>query len=62
MNETPNFYFSEKEAKSILEDMGIALGESMGGDECVHVFVKIKQVYPHLTKDYWWISETLVEN
>ena len=57
MNETPNFYFSEKEAKSILQDMEIALDESMGGDECVHVFAKIKQVYPHLTKEYEWVSD-----
>ena len=57
MNESPNFYFSEEEVKSILFAMAVTIGESVVESDCDAIFEKIKRVYPDTIKKYEYILE-----
>ena len=57
MNESPNFYFSEEEVKSILFAMAMTIGESVVESDCDTIFEKIKRVYPDIIKKYEYILE-----
>ena len=57
MNESPNFYFSEEEVKSILFAMAMTIGESVVESDCDAIFKKIKQVYPDTIKKYEYILD-----
>lgn len=56
MDESPNFYFSEEEAKHIIRLMGIAYGEGQNSN-CTSMFEKIKRVYPDTIKNHDYILE-----
>lgn len=63
ISEKLNFYFTEEEALSILQDMENSLwlitssGENQGGTGTKFnmVFNKLREVYPEITKGYEWM-------
>ena len=55
MNETPNFYFSEEEVESILQNMEVATSEGQSGTESNTVFNKIFKVFPEATIGHEWL-------
>ncbi len=59
MNEIPNIYLSQQEAKSIIQDIEISYSEGQGGQYSSTVFLKIIKVYPELLSEREWVKEII---